>query len=181
MLSPTDCPIHWFSPLALILEYCLPQSWMELDWSVWSHCPGWCSESKPELDNTRVSNYPGPILTCKQGVMSMIWLSWVTVVLCGLLNCTMTTVASNYTVTFLTVWTLLVEAIAASMSCQYTSNWIMEFLHRLCCYDNNNGMYLTTILKQPACVRIWCMKFFVIWKMLKPYEYHSPFLELSLP
>ena len=29
------------------------------------------------LDDTRVSNYPDPILTYKQSVTSMIWLSWV--------------------------------------------------------------------------------------------------------
>ena len=49
---------------------------------------------------------------------------------------TMTTGAS---VTFLTVWTLVVEAIPTSMSCLATSNRKMEFIHRLCCYDNSNG------------------------------------------
>ena len=47
--------------------------------------------------------------------------------------CTMTTGAS---VTFLTVWTLVVEAIPTSMRCQYTSNRNMEFGRRICCYDN---------------------------------------------
>ena len=46
---------------ALILEYSLPQSWKEWNWRFWSYCPGWCSESEQELDNTRVSNYPGKI------------------------------------------------------------------------------------------------------------------------
>ena len=55
-----------------------------------------------------VSNYRGIILTYKQSVMSMIWLSWVTV----------------------------------------------EFVHRLCCYDNSNGIYLTTILRHFACVSV---------------------------
>ena len=62
--------------------------------------------------------------------------------------CTMTTGAS---VTFLSVWTL--EAEPTSMSCQYTSNRNLEFVHRLCCYDNNE-IYLSTILKLFACVRI---------------------------
>ena len=94
-VKPTDCLINWFSLLALILEYSLPQSWKEWNWRFWSHCPGWCSESEPELDNTRVSNYPGTILTYKQSVMSMIWLSWVTVVPVWS-PCTVTTGASNY-------------------------------------------------------------------------------------
>jgi len=106
-----------------------------------SHCPGWCSESEPELDNTRVSNYPGPILTYKQSVMSMIWLSWVTVVLCGLLVL--------ITVTFLTVWALVVEVIPASLSCQYTSNRNMKFVHTLCCYNNSKSYYLTIVLNKP--------------------------------
>ena len=95
MLCPTDCPIKWFSLPALILEYSLPQFLGEYNWRFWSHCPGWCSESEPELDNTKVSNYPGSILTYKQSVMSMIWLSWVTVVPVWS-PCTMTTGASNY-------------------------------------------------------------------------------------
>ena len=49
--------------------------------------------------------------------------------------CTMTTGA----VTFLTVWTLVVQAVPTSMSCLYTSNRNMGFGHMLCCYDNNNG------------------------------------------
>ena len=77
--------------------------------------------------------------------------------LCGLLVLWQLVLVT--TVTFLTVWTLLVEAIPASMSCQFTNNRNMEFLHRLCCYDNSNGIYLTTILKYFACVRIWCTKF----------------------
>ena len=52
-----NCPINWFSLLALTLEYSLPQALEEWNWRVWSRCTGWCSESKPELDNTRVSNY----------------------------------------------------------------------------------------------------------------------------
>ena len=67
---------------------------MEWNWRFWSHCPGWYSDSEPELENTGVSNYPGPILTYKQSVMSMIWLSWVTVVSVWS-PCTMTTGASN--------------------------------------------------------------------------------------
>ena len=67
-----------FTYHGLTLEYSLPQSLEEWNWRFWSHCTGWCSESEPELDNTRVSNYPDPILTYKQSVMSMIWLSWVT-------------------------------------------------------------------------------------------------------
>ena len=39
--------------------YSLPQSSMEWNWRFWSHCTGWCSESEPELENTKVSNYPG--------------------------------------------------------------------------------------------------------------------------
>ena len=134
MLSPTDSPINWFSLLALILEYSLAQSCTEWNWRFWSHCPGWCSEGEQELDNTGVSNYPGTILTYKQSVMGMIWLSWVTVVpvwqwsLCGLL--VLWWLVLETTVTFLTV--LLVEAIPASQSCQYTSNRNMEFVHRLC-------------------------------------------------
>ena len=58
------------------------------------------------------------------------------------------------TVTFLTVWTLLVEVIPTSMSCQYTSNRNLKFVHRFCCYDNSDGMYLTTILKHFTGVRI---------------------------
>ena len=146
MLSPTDCPINWFILLALILEYSLPQSCREWNWRVWSHCPGWCFDSEPELDNTRVSNYPGPILTYKQSVMSMIWLSWVTVVLCGLLVLWRLVLVT--TVTFLTVWTLLVEAIPASLSCQYTSNRNMELVCTLCCYDNSRSYYLTAILRK---------------------------------
>ena len=65
--------------------------------------------------------------------------------------CTMITGAS---VTFLTVWTLVVEAIPTSMSCQYTSNRCVEFIYRLGCYDNSNEISLMTILKQFACVRI---------------------------
>ena len=57
----TDCLINKFLLLALILEYSLPQSWMEWNLCSWSHCPGWRSESEPELDNIRVSNSPGPI------------------------------------------------------------------------------------------------------------------------
>ena len=68
---------------------------MEWNWRFWGHCPGCCSESEPEHDNTKVSNYPGPILTYKQSVMSMVWLSWVTVV-CMWFPCTVTTGASNY-------------------------------------------------------------------------------------
>ena len=60
-------------------------------------------------------------------------------------------------VTFLTVWTLVVEAIPTLMRCQYTSNRSVEFMHRLGCYDSCNEIYLTTILKHFACVRIWCM------------------------
>ena len=111
--SPTDCLINWFALLGLILEYSLSQSWKEWNWRFWSHCPGWCSESEPELDNTEVSNYPGPILTYEQSVISKIWLSWVTVVPVWS-PCTMLIT----TVTFLTVWTLVVEAIPASLSCQ---------------------------------------------------------------
>ena len=40
MLNLTDCPINWFSLLALILEYSLPQSWMEWNWRFWSRCTG---------------------------------------------------------------------------------------------------------------------------------------------
>ena len=64
------------------------------------------------------------------------------------------------TVTFLTA--LLVEVIPTSMSCQYTSNRNMEFVNTLCCYDNSNGIYLTTILRHFACVRISYTKFFVM-------------------
>ena len=39
-----------------------------------------------------------------------------------------------------------VEAILASLSCQYTSNRNMEFVHTLCCYDNCDVIYLTAIL-----------------------------------
>ena len=63
------------------------------------------------------------------------------------------------TVTFLTVWALVVEAIPTSMSCQYTSNRNMGFGHRLCCYDNSNGNYQTTILNHFASVRISCTNF----------------------
>ena len=59
MLRPTDCPMNGFSLLTLTLEYSLPQSWREWNWRFWSYCPGWCSESEPEVENTRVSNYPG--------------------------------------------------------------------------------------------------------------------------
>ena len=60
--------------------------------------------------------------------------------------CTMTT-GTVTTVTFLTVWTLVLEAIPTSMSCQYTRNRNMEFIYSLFCYDNTNGIYLTTKLK----------------------------------
>ena len=65
------------------------------------------------------------------------------------------------TVTFLTVWTLLVEAIPASMSCQYTSNRNMEFVHNLCCYDNSNRIYLTTIYTEALgmCKNLLCKVF----------------------
>ena len=147
MLSPTDSPINW---VLLILEYSLPQSWREFNWRFWSHCPGWCSESESELDITDVSNCLGTILTYKQSVMSMMWLSWVTVVPVWS-PCTVTIGASNYChfphdTSF--------EAIPASMSCQYTSNRNMEFVHTLCCYDNSNRLYLTTVPKHFACVRI---------------------------
>ena len=56
------------------------------------------------------------------------------------------------TVTFLTVRALVVDAMAASMRCQYTTNRNMEFVHILCCYDNINEIYLGTILKHFACV-----------------------------
>ena len=51
-----------------------------------------------------------------------------------------------------TCFVVVVEAVPTSMSYQYTSNRNMGFGHRLCCYDNNNGMYLTSILKHFACV-----------------------------
>ena len=69
--------------------------------------------------------------------------------------CTMMIGASNYC-HFLTIWTLVVEAVPTSMRCQYTSNKSVEFVHRLCCYENSNGISLTTVLKNFACVRIWC-------------------------
>ena len=40
--------------------------------------------------------------------------------------CAMRTGASNYAVTFLTLWTILVESIPALLSCQYTSNTNMD-------------------------------------------------------
>ena len=55
--------------------------------------------------------------------MNMIWLSLVTLVPVWS-PCTMTTDVSNYTVTVLTVWTLLAEAIPASLSWQYTRHGI---------------------------------------------------------
>ena len=51
--------------------------------------------------------------------MSMIWLSWVTVVPVWS-PCTMMTGASNYCHFPHGIKTLLVEAILASLSCQYT-------------------------------------------------------------
>ena len=53
--------------------------------------------------------------------------------------CTMTTGASNYCHFPHSMDT---STIPISMSCQYTNNRNMEFLHvhRLCCYDNSNGM-----------------------------------------
>ena len=70
--------------------------------------------------------------------------------------CTMTTGAIVTTVTFLTVWTLVIEAIPATMSCQYTSHRNMD---TLCCYDGSNGIYLTTILEHFAYIRISCTNF----------------------
>ena len=82
--------------------------------------------------------------------------------------CTVTTGASKFC-HFLTV--LLVEAIPASLSCQYSCNRNMEFVHRLCCYDNSYAFYLTTMLRHFVCV----------WMCWNPYKYHLPFLKLPLP
>jgi len=79
------------------------------------------------------------------------------------------------TVTFLTVWALVVEIIPTLMSCQYTSNRSVQFIHRLGCYDNSNEIYLTTILKHFACVRIWCTNVSHIKCVEVQSRYHSPF------
>ena len=137
MLNLTDCPIHWFSLHTLTLEYSLPQSWGEWKWRLWSNCTGWCSESEPQLDNIRVSNYPDQILTYRQSVMIVIWLSWVTVVSVWS-PCTMTTHASNYC------------HFPHSMdTCNWSHTNINELSvhqqykdgirNRLCCYDNDNS------------------------------------------
>ena len=144
MLSPTDCPMNWFTLLALILEFSIPQSWREWNWRFWSHCPGWCSESEPEVDDTKVSNYPGPILTFKHNVISMILLSRVAVVSVvswyydwysnySHFPHSMDTSSWSYTII---------------LSCQYTSNRILEFVHRLCCYDNSKSYYLRAFLNE---------------------------------
>ena len=98
--------------------------------------------------------------------MSMIWLSSVTVV-SVFSPCTMTTGAS---VTFLTVWTLVVEAIPTSMRCQYTSNRNVEFMHRLGCYDNSNEIYLSTMLKLFCMCKNLIYEVLVIGNMLKPKQ-----------
>ena len=154
MLSLTDCPINWFSLPALILENSLSQSWSEWNWRVWSRCTGWCSESEPELDNSKVRT----ILTSYWPTSRVLWAwygcpgwQWS---LCGLLVLWRLVLVT--TVTFLTVWAFVVEGIPTSMSYQYTSNRSVEFMHRLGCYDSCNEIYLTTILKHFACVRIWC-------------------------
>ena len=56
------------------------------------------------------------------------------------------------TVTFLIVRALVVDAMPASMRCQYTTNRNMKFVRILCCYDNSNEIFLPTILKHFVCV-----------------------------
>ena len=76
--------------LALTLEYSLPQSWREWNWSFWNHCPGWCSKSEPELESTEVSNYFCPQTNLQANVLCSLthlalvkfvslWSLWITV------------------------------------------------------------------------------------------------------
>ena len=52
-----------------------------------------------------------------------------------------------------------------------TSNRNMEFGHRLCCYDNSNVIYLTTILNEAFCMYKNLMyEVLVIWNVLKPKQ-----------
>ena len=73
----------------------------------------------------------------------------------------MTTGAS---VTFLTVWKLVVEAIPTSMRCQYTSNIKMGFGHRLCCYDNSNG-HLRNHHTEAFCIHLQDLMYDVFSRM----------------